>query len=271
MPDNHGGAVLVVVPPRVADGKPPAPACEKGFVRDFFYAAGERADGVAAAAVDVVGGGGAQHGGMLGGVFQNVGVVVLLGEVVVVPRGVFDAAVQLVVPFLDELDERRGVVLQLGDGFGQPCGVNDTQVGALQHEGLLGEKLHKGFFAVFRLPLPRGVVAAVFAGAAVKKPARAVFGFVGEQVDFVVAQHHEGVARADGLFCPVGYGGGIGAAVNQIAHKDEFASLRVFAGGRVAQIVQQVLQGFKLPVYVADDVQRTTGKGLDKGHNVALG
>ena len=149
--------------------------------------------------------------------------------------------------------------------------MNDAQVGALQHEGLLGEKLHKGFFAVFRLPLPRGVVAAVFAGAAVKKPARAVFGFVGEQVDFVVAQHHEGVARVDGLFRPVGYGGGIGAAVNQIAHKDEFASLRVFAGGRVAQIVQQVLQGFKLPVHVADDVQRTTGKGLDKGHNVALG
>ena len=59
MPDNNGGAVLVVVPPWVADGKPPAPACEKGFAGDFFYAAGERADGVAAAAVDVVGGGGA--------------------------------------------------------------------------------------------------------------------------------------------------------------------------------------------------------------------
>ena len=131
MPDHNGGVVLIVVPPRIADGKTPAPACEKGFAGDFFYAAGERADGVAAAAVDVVGGGGAQHGGVLGGVFQDVGVVVLLGKVVVVPRGVFDAAVQLVVPFLDELDERRGVVLQLGDGFRQPCGVNDAQVGAL--------------------------------------------------------------------------------------------------------------------------------------------
>ena len=91
---------------------------------------------------------------------------------------------------------------------------------------------------------------------------------MGEQVDFVVAQHHEGVARVNGLFRPVGYGGGIGAAVNQIAHKDEFASLRVFACVGIAKIVQQVLQGFKLPMHIADDVQRAIGERLDQWHSV---
>ena len=51
---------------------------------------------------------------------------VLLGDVVVIPRGVFDAALEFVVPFLDKLDDGGGVVLQFGDGFGQPCGVDDA-------------------------------------------------------------------------------------------------------------------------------------------------
>ena len=68
---------------------------------------------------------------------------------------------------------QRGIVWQLGDGFRQPRGVDNAQIVALQNQRLLGEKLGErfGFFAVFRLPFPWGVVEAVFLGTAFKKPA----------------------------------------------------------------------------------------------------
>lgn len=93
MPDHNGGVVLIVVPPRIADGEAPAPTCEKRLVGNFFYAASERADRMAAAAVNVMFGDGVHHGWLLAGVFQVVGACVALGAVVVIPRGVFDAAI----------------------------------------------------------------------------------------------------------------------------------------------------------------------------------
>jgi len=104
MANHDGNRVLVIVPPRIAHGEPPSPAGEKGFGGGFFNAAGERADGVVAAAVHVVRGGSGQHGGRVAVVFQRVCVLPLFVQILVVPRGVFDAALQFVVPFLIKID-----------------------------------------------------------------------------------------------------------------------------------------------------------------------
>ena len=132
--------------------------------------------------------------------------------------------------------------------------MDDTQIAALQNERLPCQQIQKFGVAAVGQFAPRGVVAAVVFVAVGEKPAGAVFGFAGEQVEFVVAQHHEGIAGGMGFFEPLEHGGGVGAPIDQVAHKHQFSALRMPAVGGIAQIVQQVLQGFELSVNIADDV-----------------
>ena len=140
--------------------------------------------------------------------------------------------------------------------------MHNAQILVCQHQRLLGQpSIERGLVGLGQ-HLPRRVLAAVFFGAAGKIPAGAVFGFVHQGIQFVIAEHHKGMAGIVCLLKPSQHCGAVGAAVAQIAHKHELAPLRVAAVVAVAQMVQQRLQSGKFAVHIADDVERGGGQGL---------
>ena len=112
--------------------------------------------------------------------------------------------------------------------------------------------------------MPRGVVAPVPFAAFGEKPAGAVFGFAGEQIGFVVAEHHMGAVGGAGGHYPCENRGRIGAAVGQIADKYQPPAGGMAAVVAVAQMIEQLGQGVKMAVDVADDVEFACRQGVGK-------
>ena len=87
MPHQHRHALAVIAPPSAAGGVAPAAAGVKRSGCDHFCAAGECADGVQAAARQLVLRGG-RHGRRRHiGVFQRFGVLFLFAQIIAIPRG----------------------------------------------------------------------------------------------------------------------------------------------------------------------------------------
>ena len=160
----------------------------------------------------------------------------------------------------------RGRRLQTGNGIAIPSGVDDAQVSALQHQRLRVEKGNQRRFLRGGITLPRRVNACIARGAAVKKPAAAVFRVIQQQVDFMVAEDGLRPAPRVQTLVPGQHARHVRPAIDQIAEEDEVPPLRMRAVVVITEMGEQRLQRRVLAVDVADDVEFAVRQGLDARH-----
>lgn len=98
----------------------------------------------------------------------------------------------------------------------------------------------------------------------VKVPAGAVFGLIPEQVQFMVADNGERVARLDQTPHQPNHPDTVRSPVTQVADKYQLTVLDVLARFVVTESAQQRQQGIVFTMDVANHVQWSFGQGLDE-------
>ena len=168
-------------------------------------------------------------------------------------------------------DVCRARILQTGNDIGVPGGMNDAQVGALQHQRLRVEKGDERRLLRGGIALPRRIDAGIACRAALEKPAAAVFRIIKQQVDFMVAEYGLRPALRVQALVPDQHGQHVRPAIDQVAEEDEMPPLRVRAVVVITEMGEQRLQRVVLAVNVADDVELAVRQGLDAGHALRSG
>ncbi len=142
-----------------------------------------------------------------------------------------------------------------------PTGVDDAQRLVLECPGKASQEGKERFLLLARIHERCPVVG--FVSAVPPAFSRSLLlGIVANGVDLVVARD---ALRRSGVDHPLDraqYGGAVGPPVDQVAHEYESTAVAVTPQVVVAELLQQVDQGFILAVNVADDIDRSSGEFL---------
>lgn len=152
-----------------------------------------------------------------------------------------------------------------------PIGVDDAELVALQCNRKRQQKFSNFLFFLRSRDATRKELGPGRTGEAigtvgmVDEPSVPFFLFTAKEIVFVVAKHHLRDLLVHQMLNEFDDGDAVGAPIDEVADEDQRA-LGTAAGDVDVKAAKQPLQGFNLPMNIADDVDTIVKEGANKRH-----